>query len=159
MKTKMAILSATIWLHSLALVLWVGGIVIIGAVVAPVAFSSLERSAAGKIVGTSLRRFNQICYFCSAILILSEIIQFMTVKGPGLDSLKISLFIARGVLVIAMILMLLFLDRSLFKKMDKLQAQGQMEEFNKSHERYESLSNIQLSLGVMVMLLDSFLRL
>lgn len=155
----MAILSATIWLHSLALALWVGGIVIIGAFVAPVAFSSLDRSAAGQIVGTTLRRFNKLCYFCSVILTLSEIIQFITVKDPGLGSLKIFLFIARGVLVIAMILMLLFLDQALFKKMDKLQAQGQMEEFNKSHERYESLSNIQLSLGVMVMLVDAFLRL
>lgn len=156
---KMAILSAATWLHSLALVLWVGGLVIIGAVVAPIAFSALERSSAGEIVGTSLRRLNQICYFCSAVLILTEVIQFVTLKHSDLRDLKLWLFIIRGTLMIGMILLLLFLDRGLFNKMEKLQAQGQMEAFNKAHEQYESLSNVQLSLGAIVLLLSSILRL
>jgi uncharacterized membrane protein len=156
---KTAILSAAIWLHSLALVLWIGGIIIIGAVVAPVAFSSLEKSAAGNIVGASLRRFNQICYFCSAVLILTEIIQLLVLKNSDLRDIKLWLFIARGVMVISMILLLLFLDKSLFNKMDQLQAQGQMDAFNKAHKQYESLTNVQLSLGAIALLLSSFLRL
>lgn len=156
---NMAILSAVTWLHSLALVLWVGGIVIIGAVVAPVAFSSLEKSAAGNIVGSSLRRFNQICYFCSVVLILTEIVQLVILKNSGLRDIKLWLFAARGVIVVGMILILLFLDKGLFAKMNKLQAQGQMEEFNKAHKQYESLTNVQLSLGAIAILLSSILRL
>lgn len=61
--------------HTLALALWVGGIVAIGILVAPVAFSEApSRAIAGRIVGRSLLRFDRVVMFCILALILTSIL-------------------------------------------------------------------------------------
>lgn len=61
------------FLHTMALALWVGGIVAIGIIVAPIAFKETpDRSLAGRIVGGSLQRFDNVVLACIAALILSS---------------------------------------------------------------------------------------
>lgn len=61
--------------HTLALVLWVGGMVTIGAVVAPVAFrESADRDLAGRIVGRSLQRFDVIIAACIVALAVTSVL-------------------------------------------------------------------------------------
>ena len=70
------------WLHTVSLSLWLGGLIAIGAVVAPTAFHTLRGSStltltqantlAGGIVGGSLFLFNNLCYVCGAVLLLSN---------------------------------------------------------------------------------------
>ena len=61
--------------HTMALVLWVGGMVAIGAVVAPVAFrESPDRKLAGRIVGRSLQRFDAIVAVCIIALVVTSVL-------------------------------------------------------------------------------------
>jgi uncharacterized membrane protein len=61
--------------HTMALVLWVGGTVAIGAIVAPVAFrESPDRALAGRIVGYSLRRFDRVVIACIISLGVTSIL-------------------------------------------------------------------------------------
>ncbi len=61
--------------HTMALALWVGGIVAIGVLVAPVAFSEApSRAIAGRIVGRSLLRFDRVVMVCIVALILTSIL-------------------------------------------------------------------------------------
>ncbi len=72
------------WLHTVALSLWLGGLVAIGALVAPTAFHFVRADAqlvgdtvrqnalAGGIVGGSLCLFNYVCYACGGLLLLSN---------------------------------------------------------------------------------------
>ena len=67
--------------HTMALALWVGGIVAIGILVAPVAFSEApSRAVAGRIVGRSLLRFDRVVMICIATLILTS---FLLVRWYG----------------------------------------------------------------------------
>ena len=66
----------------LALVVWIGGLVTLGALAAPAAFEVLGahgaegRALAGSVVGETLRRFNLITYVCAAVVLLT-----LTLRG------------------------------------------------------------------------------
>ena len=61
--------------HTMALVVWVGGIVSIGGIVAPVAFRELpDRNSAGKVIGLSLRRFDALVAMCIVLLVSTSIL-------------------------------------------------------------------------------------
>lgn len=59
--------------HTMALVIWVGGMVAIGLIVAPVAFREApDRSVAGRIVGLSLQRFDLLVVVCIVALVVTS---------------------------------------------------------------------------------------
>lgn len=61
--------------HTMALALWVGGMVAIGVIVAPVAFAEApERKIAGSIVGRSLQRFDRLVVVCIAALAITSVL-------------------------------------------------------------------------------------
>jgi hypothetical protein len=70
----------------LALVVWIGGLVALGALAAPAAFEVLGargaegRALAGAVVGETLRRFNLVTYVCAAVVLLSLMVR--GVLGP-----------------------------------------------------------------------------
>ena len=73
--------------YLLALVVWLGGIVVLGAVVAPSVFQVLPtrepeagRILAGAVFGAALGRFHYVAYGCGAVLILTLL--SMAVLGP-----------------------------------------------------------------------------
>ena len=75
------------YVYVVALVLWVGGLITIGSVVAPSAFAVLEPAASAAIespaammVGEVLRRFHVVSYVAGATLVSTLIL--MKVVGP-----------------------------------------------------------------------------
>jgi uncharacterized membrane protein len=71
----------------LALVLWVGGLLVLGAIGAPSIFDVLalrqvadDRVLAGAIFGETLRRFHLLSYACGAVLLVTIVIR--AVLGP-----------------------------------------------------------------------------
>lgn len=75
------------YVYILTLVVWLGGMITIGAVVAPAAFRALEqtstpdgRPAAASVVGEVLRRFHLVGYGAGAILLITLVA--MKLIGP-----------------------------------------------------------------------------
>jgi hypothetical protein len=73
--------------YLLALVVWLGGMVILGAIVAPTLFQVLPmrepeagRMLAGAVFGAALGRFHYLAYACGVILLVTLIL--MAVLGP-----------------------------------------------------------------------------
>ena len=61
--------------HTMALALWVGGGIAIGAVVAPVTFRvASSREKAGEIVGLILQRFDQVIFGCILVLAITSVL-------------------------------------------------------------------------------------
>jgi uncharacterized membrane protein len=65
---------------ALSLVVWLGGVVAIGSVVAPAAFAVLPVSDAASLVGETLRRFYFVSYAAGVVLLLS--LTLMALLGP-----------------------------------------------------------------------------
>lgn len=80
-------MAAVRYVYVLALVVWLGGMVTIGAIVAPVAFRSLEqrdpvdgRTRAATLVGDVLRQFHTVSYVAGAVMLTALVT--MRVVGP-----------------------------------------------------------------------------
>ena len=75
------------YVYLLALVVWLGGMLILGAIVAPTTFEVLQASAgtdgremAGAVFGVALARFHYVAYAAGALLLLTLVA--MRVLGP-----------------------------------------------------------------------------
>lgn len=91
------------YVYVLALVIWLGGMVILGALVAPTTFQVLEqavpstgRALAGEVFGTTIARFHYVAYAAGAVLLLS--LAAMAVLGPRPPS-----FAVRSVVIVVML--------------------------------------------------------
>src|SRR5712692_1949479 len=68
------VLIAAHWLNIVALGLWFGASVGIGALVAPVAFA-LARPQAGLVLGESFKRLNYLGLGCAAVVLLAAVME------------------------------------------------------------------------------------
>lgn len=145
MRNALSIFAA--WLHTVALSLWLGGLIAIGALVAPTAFHivhlnpafagnpTLQAQIAGGIVGDSLRHFNVLCYACGLLLIAANVLLW-----PGLSrSHRLWAALSLGVSLV-LLATALYQGFSLFPTLDTAQAQGNKAIFDFLHARYERLS-------------------
>lgn len=152
------------FLNILGLSLWLGGLIGIGAFVAPTAFhivrlnpafagnSTLQAQIAGGIVGGSLRHFNVLCYACGALLILANILLLPNLSRSGR--------MAAVLIMLASVVLLgtaLYQGFSLFPAMDTAQAQSNMALFDSLHHRYENLSTqVQIPLLLILAALSAW---
>lgn len=97
-------MAALRYVYVLALAAWLGGMAVLGAIVAPATFQVLQASAptngralAGELFGTILARFHYVAYGAGAVLLLTLIA--MRILGP-----RPKAFAFRTVLVLAMLL-------------------------------------------------------
>lgn len=153
------------WLFTVALALWLGGLLGIGAIVAPVTAHFIDahpafaadpaRKAAllTAIVGGSLRVFNFVCYTCSGLLLWSQLFLLRTAPHRlAVGSLAVTLLLAGSALVLGFVL---------FPLMDAAQASGQMNTFDTLHKRYEAVSTgfqfpLLLLLALLAALRDAY---
>lgn len=140
-------------LHTIALGLWLGGLIAIGALVAPTAFhlthflpalagdTALQNAVAGGVVGGSLKLFVVLCDVCGVLLLLTGAVLLRTTpRRPALACLIVS-----GLLLLSS----LYLGLSLTPALDAAQVRGDSATFDGLHHQYEQIS----SLGQMPLLL------
>ena len=96
------------YVYILALVVWLGGMVVLGAIVAPTIFQVLQatepssgRALAGAVFGAMLGRFHYIAYAAGAILLVT--LAAMALLGPRPRGLA-----ARSAIVAAMLAVALY---------------------------------------------------
>jgi uncharacterized membrane protein len=94
------------YVYVLALVVWLGGMVILGALVAPSVFQVLQARApeAGRVLaaavfGTILARFHVLAYVCGGVILASLIV--MALLGPRPAAFAVRTAIASVMLLVA----------------------------------------------------------
>ena len=92
--------------YVLALAVWLGGMAILGAVVAPTIFQTLQsadaesgRALAGLAFGAILTRFHYVAYGCGALLLVMLIV--IALLGPRPKHFAIRCAIVLGMLLVA----------------------------------------------------------
>ena len=112
------------YIYVFALVVWLGGMVILGAVVAPTTFQVLQASSpstgrelAGAVFGTTLARFHYIAYVAGGLLIVT--LAAMRVLGPRPAHVGVRAAIA-GVMLAAA----LYSGMVVLREIDAVQAQA-----------------------------------
>ncbi len=133
-------------LHLLALALWLGGLVAIGALVAPTAFHATrtatalagnlpeQNALAGAVVGGSLRLFNILCLVSAAVLLTANFVLLTAADRRWTGAcLGITLLL---------LLSALYLTLVLTPALDAAQARGDMAGFDRMHHGYEQISTL-----------------
>src|SRR5262245_6427858 len=94
------------YVYILALVAWLGGMIVLGALVAPATFQVLEASApdtgralAGELFGVVLARFHYIAYAAGALLLVT--MAAMALLGPRPRGLAVRSVIVAVMLAVA----------------------------------------------------------
>lgn len=142
------------WLHSLAFMAWAGGILAIGALVAPSAFHpdprfvqqvgpDLARQFAGIVVGESVRKLNTLAFVCAPIMLAATWAEGRVRGEQARRWLSL-----RGALTAGALALALYLGLRLFPLMLQLQAAHRMPEFDQLHRRYEAITELQFWLLV-----------
>ena len=95
------------YVYVLALVVWLGGMLILGALVAPTTFEVLQarepaagRALAGEVFGSTIARFHYVAYGAGALLLLT--LAAMRLVGPRPAGFGVRAAIAAGMLAIAL---------------------------------------------------------
>ena len=112
------------YLYVLALVVWLGGMVVLSAIIAPATFQLLQarapeigRAVAGDLFGAILTRFHHVAYACGGVLALS--IGAMAVLGP-----RPRAFALRLGLIIVMLLVSLYSGLVVLRSIDAIQIEA-----------------------------------
>ena len=94
------------FVYVLALAVWLGGMTILGAVVAPTIFQTLQaadpdsgRALAGLAFGAMLARFHYVAYGCGALLLVMLIV--MALLGPRPKGFAIRCALVGSMLVVS----------------------------------------------------------
>ncbi len=133
-------------LHAVALSLWLGGLVTIGALVAPTVFHvtrtlpaftgnlPLQNAVAGGVVGGSLHLFTFLCYACGVLLLLANALLL------GHSDRRWAM---AGMIVSSLLLCTaFFLGLYLTPAMDAAQARGDLATFDRLHHLYEQVASV-----------------
>jgi uncharacterized membrane protein len=112
------------YVYVLALVVWLGGMVLLGAIVAPATFQVLQASApdtgralAGDLFGQILARFHYVAYTAGGLLLIS--ILAMALLGP-----RPRAFAVRLALIAAMLLVSLYSGLIVLPTIDSIQLEA-----------------------------------
>lgn len=87
---------------ALACALWLGGMLALGAVVAPIVFGTLPAPTSGDVMTTIFRRFDAVSLVCAAVVLVAEGVRAGLGRAPlrKLDVVRIAAaVIAAGLLV------------------------------------------------------------
>ncbi len=110
------------FLHVLALAVWLGGMAVLGAVVAPSTFQVLQareavagRVLAGAVFGTALDRFQFVAYACAAVVLVTlGLMARVKTRGNGLA--------VRAAIAAALLAISLYAGLSVYPEVDRVQA-------------------------------------
>jgi uncharacterized membrane protein len=109
------------YVYVLALVVWLGGMVILGAIVAPATFQVLQvnepmsgRELAGAVFSATLARFHYVAYAAGGLLLLT--LAAMALLGP-----RPSGFAIRALIVTAMLGVAIYSGAVVLARIDRIQ--------------------------------------
>ena len=141
------------WLYQVALAVWLGGIVVLGAVAAPAIFGAAKDAGqhdwgqplyrfAGVALGEAFSRFNSLGVASGVLALIAGLAAAKLLDWRGMP-VPIS-----GALTLLALAVMVYLTYSLYPTMMAHREAGEMARFDAGHQRYVQAFNV-----VMVLLL------
>jgi hypothetical protein len=147
----------------LALVVWLGGMIVLGLLVAPSTFGVLQaadpangRMLAGAVFGQILRRFHLVAYVCGLTLFVTLFI--MKFVGPPPQA-----FVLRSIIVFTMLVLAVYSGEPVTRELEQIQAQvsgpvsrlpaadARRVRFDRLHRTSTALMTINIGLGLVLL--------
>lgn len=162
------VLTLFYWLHMLATVVWIGGLVSLGVFVLPAARKSLDEAAYSKFLTQLVAGLQRIGWFCLGVLIVTGMFQlsahpqyqgFLAITTPWASALFIKHLVIGGMIAVSAYIswwLLPALNRlSLMRQGSQPGREAELESLRK---RETFLLKLNLVLAVIVLLLTAWAR-
>lgn len=128
--------------YHLGLALWIGGAVVLGALVAPALFRALPRQEAGGIFGPILRRFARLRLGAITVVILAAAVKHFRWETHASTVWILIRWIAIAFMAVAVLYEIYYLERELEAR------RGDPDRFQPLHRRSENLMKLSLLAAV-----------
>ena len=144
--------------YHLGLSVWIGGTIVLGALVAPALFRTLPRQEAGAIFGPTLRRFARVRVFALLVTIVAAAVKHVVWESGAMGWIGVR-WAALLLLAIAVVYEIGYLERALETRRVGLtpempESDPLRREFNVLHKRAEGLMKVGLFVAIGAMLLS-----
>lgn len=143
--------------YLLGLAVWIGGGVILGALVAPALFRSLPRHQAGSIFGPILRRFSRLRLAAVVVMIVTAAIKHLVWETHAISPWIAIRWLALAMMAAIVLYELFGLERAMEATRpgpDATEDDPRRARFMRLHKRSESLMKAGLASAVVALLLS-----
>jgi uncharacterized membrane protein len=157
--SELAILSAMNWLHLLATVVWIGGVVVNVMILSPAAKESLEPPMMMRLWGAIMKRFRVLVYISMGIFIATGIVMMFMNSGYG-DSFDFGdtwtlVLVLKHIFVLILIIVGIYMLEGVFPKLARLAAKGPSPELGKAEKRQRVVGATSLILAIIILALTA----
>ena len=135
------------FLYQIGLAIWIGGSIVLGALVAPALFKAMPRAEAGAIFGPTLRRFSRLRVIAVLLVIIGAAWKYVGWERNASSPWIAVRWLAIAVLAFSVVYEIGYLEPALERN------RGQ-EAFARLHRRSEVLTKSTLVVAVVALLLS-----
>jgi len=135
------------FLYQIGLAIWIGGSIVLGALVAPMLFKAMPRAEAGAIFGPTLRRFSRLRVIAVLLMILGAAGKYVGWERNASSPWIAVRWLAIAILAFSVVYEIGYLEPALERN------RGQ-EAFARLHRRSEVLMKSTLVVAVVALLLS-----
>jgi uncharacterized membrane protein len=136
------------FLYQVGLALWIGGSIVLGALVAPVLFKALPRAEAGAIFGPTLRRFSRLRVLAVALIIIGAAAKYIGFERNAASPWIAIRWVAIALLAMTVLYEIAWLEPALQRN------RADATVFGKLHRRSELLMKSALVVSVVALFLS-----
>jgi len=133
------------FLYHLGLAIWIGGALVLGALVAPAIFKALPRAEAGAIFGPTLRRFSRLRFVAIALVVIGAAVKYLVWERHASNAWIAIRWLAIAALAVDVAYEIGYLEPALER------ARGDSAAFGRLHKRSEVLMKSALLAAVVAL--------
>jgi uncharacterized membrane protein len=133
------------FLYHLGLAIWIGGALVLGALVAPALFKALPRAEAGAIFGPTLRRFSRLRFVAIALVVIGAAAKYLIWERHAANLWIAIRWLAIAALAVDVAYEIGYLEPALER------ARGDSAAFGRLHKRSEVLMKSALLAAVVAL--------
>ena len=136
------------FLYQIGLAIWIGGSVVLGALVAPALFQALPRAEAGAIFGPTLRRFSRLRVLAVALIVIGAAAKYIGWERNATTPWIAVRWVAIALLAMTVVYEIAWLEPSMQRNRADATAFGRL------HSRSELLMKSALVVSVVALFLS-----
>jgi len=152
--SELAILSAMNWLHLLAMVVWIGGIIFIMIAIFPAAKESMEPPIMGRFMGSLMKRFRKMFYVSVVLLVATGIVMtIMNKEYAGMfefGNLWALFVVIKHIFVLILIIVGIYMMEVIVPRIGRLGAKGPSPEMAEAQKLQIKVGVINLTLAMII---------
>ena len=144
------------WLHLIATVFWIGGIILNFLAISPSARESLEPPVMARFMDSFMKRFRIIAYVCMGVLVITGVVMMLFspkyASGFDLSSTWMLFLMLKHIFVVVLIIIGIYILEVVYPRIKQVGAKGPSPEMPKLQALLGKLGMTGFIVGLLILL-------